>query len=108
MTGAGWLKARVVIHAASMSLGQPTSAENLAASTKNALLRADEHDLRTIAFPAIGTGIAGFPLDQCAELMISVVRQHAASAETSLEKVIFVLYDQAAHDAFAAALAESA
>ena len=108
VTGAGWLKARVVIHAASMSLGQPTSAENLAASTKNALLRADEHDLRTIAFPAIGTGIAGFPLDQCAELMISVVRQHAASAETSLEKVIFVLYDQAAHDAFAAALAESA
>ena len=104
VTGAGWLKAKYVIHAASMSLGQPTTAEDLVASTRNALLRADEHSLHTIAFPAIGTGIAGFPLDKCAELMISVVRQHAASAETSLEKVTFVLYDQAAYDAFAARL----
>ncbi len=108
VTGAGWLKAQYVIHAASMSLGQPTTAENLVASTKNSLLCADDHGLHTIAFPAIGTGIAGFPIDQCAELMISVVRRHVASAETSLDKVIFVLHDQPAHDAFAVVLAESA
>jgi len=105
VTGAGWLKAKYVIHAASMSLGEPTRAENLVASTKNSLLRADEHQLKTIAFPAIGTGIAGFPLDECARLMIKTVRQHLASGESSLEKVLFVLYDQAAEDVFAKELA---
>jgi len=108
VTGAGWLKATYVIHAASMALGEPTSAENLVASTKNSLLRADEHGLASIAFPAIGTGIAGFPVDECARLMIQTVREHLASGESSLKKVLFVLFDQPAHDAFAAALAESA
>ena len=107
ITGAGDLKARYVIHAASMSLGQATTAENLVASTRNSLLRADEHELKSIAFPAVGTGIAGFPLDECAKLMIGVVREHLASADFSLEKVMFVLYDQAAHDVFAAELGRS-
>ncbi len=101
VTAAGWLKARYVIHAASMSLGHQTSAENLVASTRNSLLRADEHKLKSIAFPAIGTGVAGFPIDECARLMLAAVRQHLASGESSLEKVIFALYDQTAYDAFA-------
>lgn len=101
VTGAGWLKAKYVIHAASMSLGGPTSAENLVASTRASLLRADEHDLKSIALPAIGTGIAGFPVDECARLMVSAVREHLAAGESTLEKVTFVLYDQAAHNAFA-------
>jgi len=104
VTGAGWLKAKYVIHAASMSLGQATTAENLVASTLNSLRRADEHALKSIAFPAVGTGIAGFPLDECAKLMIGTVREHLASADSSLEKVMFVLFDQAAHDVFAAEL----
>jgi O-acetyl-ADP-ribose deacetylase (regulator of RNase III) len=106
VTGAGWLKARYVIHAASMSLGSRTSAEHLVASTKSCLLRADEHDLKSIAFPAIGTGIAGFPLDECARLMLRTVREHLDAGESGLEKVLFVLYDEAAHDAFKAALDE--
>ena len=60
ITGAGTLKARYVIHAASMSLGRLTTEENLRLSTRSSLLRASEKGLRTIAFPAIGTGIAGF------------------------------------------------
>ena len=61
ITGAGRLRARHVIHAASMRLGESTSEENLRAATRNSLKRANENSLRTIAFPAIGTGIAGFP-----------------------------------------------
>ena len=91
-----------------MALGERTTAENLVASTKNSLLRADEHRLTSIAFPAIGTGIAGFPLDECARLMIRTVREHLAAGESSIEKVFFVLFDEAAHDVFAAALAEPA
>ena len=106
VTGAGWLKAKYVIHAASMALGRPTTAENLVASTRNSLLRADEHQLKSIAFPAIGTGIAGFPLDECARLMVTTVSEHLASGESSLEKVMFVLYDQAAYAAFAKALGQ--
>jgi len=104
VTGAGWLKARYVIHAASMSLGRPTAAENLVASTRNSLIRADEHKLKSIAFPAIGTGIAGFPLDECARLMVAAAREHPASGKSSIEKVKFVLFDQDAYDAFARAL----
>ena len=61
ITGAGLLRAHHVIHAASMRLGESTSEANLRAATRNSLKRADEHSLKTIAFPAIGTGIAGFP-----------------------------------------------
>src|ERR1700733_6606646 len=63
VTSGGRLKAKFVIHAASMHLGGRTSEENLRASTRNSLLRASERKLVNIAFPAIGTGIAGFPLD---------------------------------------------
>ena len=104
VTDGGWLKAKYVIHAASMSLGEPTTAENLVASTRNSLLRADEHQLKSIAFPAIGTGIAGFPLDECARLMVATVREHLASGDSSLGKVRFVLFDPGAYDAFTEAL----
>ena len=105
ITTGGRLKARYVIHAASMSLGQPASAEHLAASARNSLLRAGEHGLKTIAFPAIGTGIAGFPLDDCARLMVAAVREHLAPGTSTLEKVMFVLFDQETYDAFARELA---
>ena len=63
ITGAGNLKARHVIHAASMSLaGIRTTAKTLKTSTAHALRLANEHELRTIAFPAVGTGVSGFPM----------------------------------------------
>jgi O-acetyl-ADP-ribose deacetylase (regulator of RNase III) len=99
ITGAGALKARYVIHAASMSLGRPTTEENLRLSTRNSLLRAREKGLRSIAFPAVGTGVAGFPVRRCAEVMLEEVVAHLQGA-TSLESVRFVLYDASAYQVF--------
>jgi O-acetyl-ADP-ribose deacetylase (regulator of RNase III) len=99
ITSAGKLRARYVIHAASMRLGGRTTEDNLRASTRNALLRAKEKGLRSIAFPAVGTGIAGFPMDRCAEIMLEEVHTHLAGA-TSLERVEFVLFDAPALETF--------
>ncbi|HYB89580.1 MAG TPA: macro domain-containing protein [Candidatus Binataceae bacterium] len=104
ITTGGKLKARYVIHAASMSLGGRTTEENLRAATRNSLLRAREKGLNSIAFPAIGTGIAGFPMDRCAQVMLDEVRAHLGGA-TSLTRVEFVLFDHAALSAFERALA---
>ncbi len=99
ITGAGNLPALYVIHAASMSLGGKTTEENLRAATRNSLLVASEKGLKTIAFPAIGTGIAGFPLERCAKVMLEEVKDHL-SAGTSLEKVYFVLFGKDAYSTF--------
>ncbi len=99
VTGAGQLKARYVIHAASMRLGEATTEANLRLSTRNSLLRARENGLRSVAFPAIGTGIAGFPLRRCAEVMLEEAAEHLAG-ETSVEDVRFVLYDSGAYQTF--------
>ena len=99
ITTGGELRAKFVIHAASMQLGGQTSEENLRAATRNSLLRAAERKLTSIAFPAIGTGIAGFPLDRCAEVMLAEVRDHLLGP-TSLTMVEFVLFDRAALEAF--------
>jgi len=93
ITGGGSLTARYVIHAASMRVGGRTSEPNLRAATRNSLLRAKEKGLESIAFPAVGTGIAGFPLDRCAEIMGTEVRDHLRG-ETSLKRVEFVLFDR--------------
>ncbi len=99
VTGGGNLRARHVIHAASMRLGEATTEESLRASTRNSLARARELKLKSIAFPAIGTGIAGFPLKRCAEVMLAEVREHLGGA-TPLERVEFVLLDHAAEEVF--------
>jgi O-acetyl-ADP-ribose deacetylase (regulator of RNase III) len=99
ITGGGNLCARYVIHAASMHLGGRTSEENLRASTRNSLLRAGEKGLHSISFPAIGTGIAGFPMKRCAEVMLDEVRTHLSGA-TTVESVEFILFDTAALDTF--------
>jgi O-acetyl-ADP-ribose deacetylase len=104
ITGAGRLPTRHVIHAASMRLGGRTSEQGLRNATRNTLRCAQEHGLVSIAFPAIGTGIAGFPLERCADVMLAEVRDHLRGA-TSLERIEFVLYDQAALAAFERALA---
>jgi O-acetyl-ADP-ribose deacetylase (regulator of RNase III) len=99
ITGAGRLKARHVIHAASMRLGESTSEANLRASTRNALRRAHESSLKSIAFPAIGTGIAGFPIERCAQVMVDEVRTHL-EGPTALERVEFVLFDRESLEVF--------
>lgn len=105
LTTGGKLKARYVIHAASMQRGGRTTAESLRASTRNSLSRAAEKNLKTIAFPAVGTGIAGFPMRECAEIMLEEVVQHL-KGKTSLQQVRFVLFDAPALETFRQAWAE--
>jgi O-acetyl-ADP-ribose deacetylase len=104
ITGAGALRARHVIHAASMRLGQSTSEANLRTATCNSLMRANENALKSIAFPAIGTGIAGFPIERCAEVMLEEVRAHL-NGLTTLERVDFVLFDRRSLEIFERVLA---
>jgi O-acetyl-ADP-ribose deacetylase len=100
ITGAGKLKARYVIHAASMGLGDlPTTAKSLRTSTVHSLRLAAERHLKTIAFPAIGTGVSGFPMDECAQVMLTEAAQHL-KGETSLETIYFVLFDARGRDTF--------
>ena len=103
ITSAGSLKARFVIHAASMQLGGQTTAHALRSSTAHSLRIAAERGLKTIAFPAVGTGIAGFPLESCAEIMLREAAQHL-NGETPLEKIYFVLFDEEARSVFEGAL----
>jgi O-acetyl-ADP-ribose deacetylase (regulator of RNase III) len=99
ITTGGKLKARYVIHAASMELGGGTAAAALRGSTVHSLRIAAQRDLKTIAFPAVGTGIAGFPMRECAEIMLKEVVEHL-KGPTSLEKVYFVLFDRESLDTF--------
>ncbi len=93
ITSGGKLKARHVIHAASMELGGRTSALTLRSSTAHSLRIAAQQGLKTVAFPAVGTGIAGFPLHECAEIMLREALRHL-EGNTTVEKIYFVLYDQ--------------
>lgn len=100
ITGAGKLKARHVIHAASMGLGGVrTTAKSLQTSTAHSLRIAAERNLSSIAFPAVGTGVSGFPMEQCAEIMLREAAQHL-NRETSIQTVYFVLFDESARETF--------
>jgi O-acetyl-ADP-ribose deacetylase (regulator of RNase III) len=97
---AGALKARHVIHAAVMGQDLRTSAPFIARATASALALAERNGCRSIAFPAFGTGVGGFPAGQCARIMIGAVASFAAAAGT-VRLVRFVLFGQAAYRAFA-------
>jgi O-acetyl-ADP-ribose deacetylase (regulator of RNase III) len=100
-TRAGRLKAKYVIHAAVMGQDLRTSEDAIKKATENSLRRADELGVKSIAFPALGTGVGGFPLSGCAHLMINVVKTYARE-KTGIEHVIFVLYGEPAYRAFEA------
>jgi O-acetyl-ADP-ribose deacetylase (regulator of RNase III) len=99
ITTGGNLRARFVIHAASMQLGGETTARALRNSTAHSLRIAAERQLRSIAFPAVGTGIAGFPLTECAQIMLRETAEHLRKP-TSLEKVYFILFDARSLEVF--------
>ena len=104
VTGAGNLKAEFIIHAAGMHPGGSVDRLSLGNSTRNSLLRAEENGVKTIAFPAIGTGAGGFPAQQCAELMVEIACEYLSNQETSLKKVYFVLFDDDTYESFKEAL----
>lgn len=100
ITGGGNLKARYVIHAASMGLGGiRTTAKTLRTSTAHSLRLAAERNLKSIAFPAVGTGVSGFSMEECAQIMLAEAAQHL-QGKTSIEKIYFVLFDAKARDVF--------
>ncbi|HUS71060.1 MAG TPA: macro domain-containing protein [Anaerolineae bacterium] len=99
VTGAGGLKARYVIHAAVMATDMVTDADKIRTATQNSLLRAEELGLKSVAFPALGTGVGGFPYSRAAEVMIDAVNEHLAG-DSCLEEVLFVLYGDEAFEAF--------
>jgi O-acetyl-ADP-ribose deacetylase len=105
ITTGGKLRARFVIHAASMQLGGETTAPALRSSTAHALRIAAERGLHSIAFPAVGTGIAGFPIPECARIMLREVEEHLKKP-TSLETIYFALFDARALSEFEKVLAE--
>jgi O-acetyl-ADP-ribose deacetylase (regulator of RNase III) len=105
VTNAGRLKVRCIIHAAVMGMDFRTNGQYIHWATENSLRRAAELRLRSIVFPALGTGVGGFPLEECARIMLEAVRRHADTA-TSLERVTFALYDERAHEAFQRTLAD--
>jgi O-acetyl-ADP-ribose deacetylase (regulator of RNase III) len=100
VTSGGRLAARYVIHAAVMGQNLQTSAAFIGRATSNSLALAEALGMTSIAFPAFGTGVGGFPIDECARVMVAAIREHAPAAK-SLRLVRLVLFDLPAHRAFA-------
>lgn len=102
VTGAGKLKARYVIHAATMGMDFRTDAEKIRMATRNAMKRAVELGLKSVAFPALGTGVGGFPVQDAIRIMYEEVQ---AFADHDIH-VIFVLYSRKDYEEALAALRE--
>jgi O-acetyl-ADP-ribose deacetylase (regulator of RNase III) len=98
-TTAGELKAKYVIHAAGMGTDLKTNKNLVEKATLNSLKRTEELGLRSIAFPAIGTGVGGFPMDECAEVMIKAAKDFLERSQ-KIEEIVFALYDKQGYDAF--------
>lgn len=106
-TGAGSLKAKYVIHGAVMAMDFRTDSEKIREATLNSLRRADEIKARTIAFPAFGTGVGRFPPYDAAKAMFSALGDHLKNVETSLKKIVFVLYNEEIYNVFVEAAREA-
>jgi O-acetyl-ADP-ribose deacetylase len=106
VTGAGSLKARYVIHAAAMGQDLVTNADLIRQATMHSLQRAIDLGLSSIALPALGTGVGGFPVAVAAQLMIDATcLMLRGTPQPSLTHVQFVLFTPDALQAFEAALA---
>jgi O-acetyl-ADP-ribose deacetylase (regulator of RNase III) len=98
-TGAGSLAARWVIHAASMPPGGRATPESVRSAFRRSLELARERGCRTVAVPAIGAGVAGVPIQACAEILFDEARRHLAG-ETSIEEIRFVPFGEPAYRVF--------
>jgi O-acetyl-ADP-ribose deacetylase (regulator of RNase III) len=102
-TTGGEMPCRWVIHAATMELGGPTSAQIIRNATASTLSRADELGVSSLALVAFGTGVGGFPLDEAARIEVEEVRRHL-DAGSGLERVVFAVRGDGARAAFERAL----
>lgn len=103
VTTAGELAATAVIHAVSLDRDRRTDGPTIEAAARAAMARARELGVASVAFPALGTGVGGFPLEDAARITVRAIREEAAMSPT-IERVIFALRGLAAYQAFAAAL----
>ena len=103
-TTAGHMPARWVIHAATMELGGPTSADIVRRATAATLWKAEELGARSLALVAFGTGVGGFPVDDAAEIEADEVRRHLDSG-SRLERIVFTVRGAQAREAFERAVA---
>jgi O-acetyl-ADP-ribose deacetylase (regulator of RNase III) len=99
ITTGGNLKAKYVIHAVGPRMGEGNEDEKLKKATINSLKLMDKHNLKTIAFPAISTGIFGYPIDICANIMISMAKEYL-NGNTQIEEIIFCLYSSSDFEVF--------
>src|SRR6187551_714342 len=99
-TTGGDMPCRWVIHAATMELGGPTSAEIIAQATRSTLAKAEELGARSLALVAFGTGVGGFPIDEAAGIMVPVAREHTGE----LRRIVFAVHGDDAERAFRDAL----
>jgi O-acetyl-ADP-ribose deacetylase (regulator of RNase III) len=106
VTDAGKLAARSVNHAVSLDRDRRTTAEIIDRAVRSAMARAREIRAASVAFPAMGTGVGGFPLDEAARVTVHAVREELPASPT-VEHVIFAMRGAAAYQAFEAALAAS-
>ena len=102
-TSGGEMPCRWVIHAATVELGGPTSADIIRRATASTLRRADQLGARSLALVAFGTGVGGFPLDEAARIELEEVRRHLA-AGSRLERIVFAVHGERAREAFQAAI----
>jgi len=101
ITGAGDLTASYVIHAVPpIYSGKPEDFELLRSAYANALARAEEVRVKSIAIPSLGTGAYGFPIEQAAPIAVDTVGRHVNSGKTTLERVVFVLFSEGDFDAY--------
>lgn len=100
-TGAGQMPSRWIIHAATMELGGPTSAQVIRDATAATLTRADELGVRSLALVAFGTGVGGYPMAEAARIEVEEVRRHLDSG-SGLERVVFAVHGSEAREAFEA------
>jgi O-acetyl-ADP-ribose deacetylase len=106
VTAAGKLAARALIHAVSLDRDRRTSAATLEAAVRSAMVRAREISATSIAFPALGSGVGGFPLDEGARITVSTVRDELPASPT-IAYVVFALRGVAAYEAFSKALQDA-
>ena len=100
ITGAGKMKFKHIIHAVGPKMGEGDEDRKLSSAVRSSLALADRHGLKSLAIPAISTGNFGFPMDRAARITLTEVHRYLQGG-TKLERVIVVLYDEAAYKIFA-------
>jgi len=99
ITGAGKLKAKYVIHAVGPVMGTGDEDKKLADATASVLEVAKQNSIRSLAIPAISTGVFGYPKDRCARIMLLTTMAYLQSGST-IDRIIFCLFDDETYSCF--------